>query len=269
MSHQLRILLNIPIFLRSAAIMQVIQNANFWHCVCENNAHSIRTNYQRIQPDCVLLCVNQLNDDMKETLCHIHKEIGNRLFLLYAQCTSISQFVAMALPEAQQLPCDARLLLDRIIGVSATHLPFSHDYAFGRSAAVALSNATTHILTEFHINPQMQGYYFLRSALQYIFCSSIQKPNMNRDIYPKLSAHYCSSPQRVEHSMRTALHHAYSLHNATDDTVYGKSPAKNRQAPSNREFLLNAHALLRQTLQEQGILEGMLLLLAPQTEDCR
>lgn len=93
-------------------------------------------------------------------------------------------------------------------------------------------NTLTRILG---INLKTKGFYYASAAINEAKKISGLDLKVTKDIYPVVAIHYGTTPEAVEHAIRTAIKIAWTNNKSNLEKIAG---FKMKYCPSNKEFII-------------------------------
>lgn len=132
-------------------------------------------------------------------------------------------------------PCTPALVAERALLISG-HQP-------GVGITIALRSAPSprtiaELLRRTGVPAHLQGYRFLKDAVQYILSSEKDSCGMTKELYPHIARVHGTQPNRVERSIRHAIEVAWSRADINDlQRLFGATVHHVRGKPTNSEFV--------------------------------
>ncbi|MFZ5823639.1 MAG: sporulation transcription factor Spo0A [Bacillota bacterium] len=132
-------------------------------------------------------------------------------------------------------PCTPALVAERALLISG-HQPGSGIHTAPRSAPSPRTIAE--LLRRTGVPAHLQGYRFLKDAVQYILGSEKDSYGMTKELYPHIARIHGTQPNRVERSIRHAIEVAWSRADINDlQRLFGATVHHVRGKPTNSEFV--------------------------------
>lgn len=132
-------------------------------------------------------------------------------------------------------PCTPDLVAERALLISG-HQPFTGLIGGARSAPSPRTIAE--LLRRTGVPAHLQGYRFLKDAVQYILSSDKDSCGMTKELYPHIARVHGTQPNRVERSIRHAIEVAWSRADIHDlQRLFGATVHHVRGKPTNSEFV--------------------------------
>lgn len=132
-------------------------------------------------------------------------------------------------------PCTPELVAERALLISGHHP--------GGALANGLRSAPSprtiaELLRRTGVPAHLQGYRFLKDAVQYIVNSDKECCGMTKELYPHIARVHGTQPNRVERSIRHAIEVAWSRADINDlQRLFGATVHHVRGKPTNSEFV--------------------------------
>jgi len=131
-------------------------------------------------------------------------------------------------------PCQAELVAERALLVSGRQVV---------SIQTAINTAPSprtiaELLRRTGVPAHLQGYRFLKDAVQYILGNQKESCGMTKELYPHIARIHGTQPNRVERSIRHAIEVAWSRADIHDlQRIFGSTVHHVRGKPTNSEFV--------------------------------
>lgn len=132
-------------------------------------------------------------------------------------------------------PCTPALVAERALLISG------HQHGVG--ITITLRSAPSprtiaELLRRTGVPAHLQGYRFLKDAVQYILSSDKESCGMTKELYPHIARIHGTQPNRVERSIRHAIEVAWSRADISDlQRLFGATVHHVRGKPTNSEFV--------------------------------
>lgn len=132
-------------------------------------------------------------------------------------------------------PCSPELVAERGLLISGRHIA-----AMGLSGLRSAPSPRTiaELLKRTGVPAHLQGYRFLKDAVQYILSTEKEGFGMTKELYPHIARIHDTQPNRVERSIRHAIEVAWSRADIHDlQRLFGATVHHVRGKPTNSEFV--------------------------------
>ncbi|WP_374711714.1 sporulation transcription factor Spo0A [Symbiobacterium terraclitae] len=132
-------------------------------------------------------------------------------------------------------PCPPELVAERALLVSGHPASLQ-----GGSAGRATPSPRTiaELLRRSGVPAHLQGYRFLKDAVQYVLSSNKSTCGMTKELYPHIARLHGTQPNRVERSIRHAIEVAWGRADINDlQRLFGATVHHVRGKPTNSEFV--------------------------------
>ena len=132
-------------------------------------------------------------------------------------------------------PCTPALVAERALLISG------HQQGVGIQTAPRSApspRTIAELLRRTGVPAHLQGYRFLKDAVQYILGSEKDSYGMTKELYPHIARIHGTQPNRVERSIRHAIEVAWSRADINDlQRLFGATVHHVRGKPTNSEFV--------------------------------
>lgn len=144
-------------------------------------------------------------------------------------------------------PVTPRVVVERAALIMGRQAPlFEH---LGDRVAVPNPRTVTDLLRLTGVPAHLQGYRYLRDAVQYVLDSGGILCGMTKELYPAIARKHSTEPARVERSIRHAIEVAWNRADLTElHRLFGATINHSRGKPTNSEFV----AMLADHLRSQA-----------------
>lgn len=132
-------------------------------------------------------------------------------------------------------PCQPDLVAERSLLVCG-HPSASNTSSAGRT--VPSSRTIAELLRRSGVPAHLQGYRFLKDAVQYVLSLNKSTCGMTKELYPHIARLHNTQPNRVERSIRHAIEVAWGRADINDlQRLFGATVHHVRGKPTNAEFV--------------------------------
>lgn len=101
-----------------------------------------------------------------------------------------------------------------------------------------LDRRISEVLHQLAVAPHLKGYRFLKEAIAFVVNGKGMVESITYRIYPMIAEQFCTTPTRVERSIRSAIESAWDRCRVdTIEKMFGYSFDENKGKPSNSEFI--------------------------------
>ncbi|MFZ5815642.1 MAG: sporulation transcription factor Spo0A [Bacillota bacterium] len=131
-------------------------------------------------------------------------------------------------------PCPPELVAERAQLILGYH-PIA---AIGGLRSAPTPRTVAELLRRTGVPAHLQGYRYLKDAIQYILTSEKETCGMTKELYPHIARIHGTEPNRVERSIRHAIEVAWSRADINDlQRLFGSTVHHVRGKPTNSEFV--------------------------------
>lgn len=95
-------------------------------------------------------------------------------------------------------------------------------------------NTIYHLIRKMGVTSKYKGYYFVADAVKLSMEDSGHPLRITKDVYPSLARKYKSTPNNVEHNIRTVVNVCWSANKDQMDQIAGYPLS---YKPTNSEFV--------------------------------
>lgn len=158
--------------------------------------------------------------------------------LLLLSCASdllVQHYYANGASYCLLRPCQPDLVAERALLVCG-HPSASQAPSAGR--AVPSPRTIAELLRRSGVPAHLQGYRFLKDAVQYVLSINKSTCGMTKELYPHIARLHGTQPNRVERSIRHAIEVAWGRADINDlQRLFGATVHHVRGKPTNAEFV--------------------------------
>lgn len=130
-------------------------------------------------------------------------------------------------------PASPELVAERALLVAGRH-PFPN----ANPSAVRPSRTVAELLRRTGVPAHLQGYRYLKDAVQYVLDNGGDLCGMTKELYPAIARKHSTVPARVERSIRHAIEVAWNRADLTElQRLFGSTINLSRGKPTNSEFV--------------------------------
>lgn len=132
-------------------------------------------------------------------------------------------------------PASPELVAERALLVAGRH-PFPN--ANTNTSTVRPSRTVAELLRRTGVPAHLQGYRYLKDAVQYVLDNGGDLCAMTKELYPAIARKHSTVPARVERSIRHAIEVAWNRADLTElQRIFGSTINLSRGKPTNSEFV--------------------------------
>ncbi len=189
-----------------------------------------------LRPDLLVLDDVLPNLDGLGVLAHLDEERRPAVLVLMscAKDQLVQYYYDMGADYCLLRPFAAELVVERALLVSGRPISGSSS---GLQAAPS-PRTIAELLRRTGVPAHLQGYRFLKDAVQYILGSQKESCGMTKELYPHIARMHGTQPNRVERSIRHAIEVAWSRADLQDlQRIFGSTVHHVRGKPTNSEFV--------------------------------
>lgn len=190
-----------------------------------------------LRPDLLILDDVLPHLDGLGVLAHL-AEIGKPDVLLLMSCASdhlVQLYYESGANYCLLRPCSPELVVERallVAGRPPSAVPHSPIRTTPSPRTVA------ELLRRTGVPAHLQGYRYLKDAVQYIVNRGTESCGMTKELYPAIARMHQTQPARVERSIRHAIEVAWSRADMNDlQRLFGSTVHHTRGKPTNSEFV--------------------------------
>jgi len=190
-----------------------------------------------LRPDLIILDDVLPHLDGLGVLSQIDKENGPHVILLLS-CASdrlVQHYYEAGATYCLLRPCAPELIVERSL------LICGHPSTVQALAGLRGSpspRTIAELLRRSGVPAHLQGYRFLKDAVQYILSSNKDSCGMTKELYPHIARIHGTQPNRVERSIRHAIEVAWARADINDlQRLFGSTVHHVRGKPTNSEFV--------------------------------
>jgi len=130
-------------------------------------------------------------------------------------------------------PASPELVAERALLVAGRH-PFPSN----NTNSVRPSRTVAELLRRTGVPAHLQGYRYLKDAVQYVLDNGGDLCGMTKELYPAIARKHSTVPARVERSIRHAIEVAWNRADLTElQRLFGSTINLSRGKPTNSEFV--------------------------------
>lgn len=170
-------------------------------------------------------------------LTHLAQELAPTVLVLLS-CASdrmVQHYYDHGASYCLLRPCAPELVAERALLISG-HAPRAN--LVGGLRAAPSPRTIAELLRRTGVPAHLQGYRFLKDAVQYILNSEREACGMTKELYPYVARVHGTQPNRVERSIRHAIEVAWSRADINDlQRLFGATIHHVRGKPTNSEFV--------------------------------
>lgn len=132
-------------------------------------------------------------------------------------------------------PASPALIADRVALLLNQERPGLHG-EYGRPFASV--RTVSELLRRTGVPAHLQGYRYLKDAVQYVLSNEGHLCGMTKELYPAVARMHSTEPSRVERSIRHAIEVAWSRADIHElQRLFGSTVNQHRGKPTNSEFV--------------------------------
>lgn len=132
-------------------------------------------------------------------------------------------------------PCTPELVAERALLISGHPLANANQVGFRSPPS---PRTIAELLKRTGVPAHLQGYRFLKEAVQYLLGNEKESFGMTKELYPHIARIHGTQPNRVERSIRHAIEVAWSRADIHDlQRLFGATVHHVRGKPTNSEFV--------------------------------
>jgi len=125
-------------------------------------------------------------------------------------------------------PCSAEACAERIEDIAQQLVATAAPKADPRTAV-------SNVLLQLGFSPKLKGYGYLREGIL-LFAQDVSQP-VTKELYPAISAKFCSSGEGVERAIRSAIQSAWEGGSEHWGRLFPQADAETVHCPTNSEFI--------------------------------
>lgn len=190
-----------------------------------------------LRPDLLILDDVLPHLDGLGVLNHLDKEHRPKVVVLMSWTSDdlVQHYYEYGATYCLLRPCTPDLVAERALLVSG--------HTLANSSLTGLRSAPSprtiaELLKRTGVPAHLQGYRFLKDAVQYILNSEKEAFGMTKELYPHIARVHGTQPNRVERSIRHAIEVAWSRADMQDlHRLFGATVNHVRGKPTNSEFV--------------------------------
>ena len=230
-----------------ANISEALQNGGYQVVGSAGDGNTAMELLIELHPGLIILDLMLPKLDGISVLKSLPAEMRPRILLLSAFTT---EFIASTAAEigADYLmlkPCTAQAVAMRVSEILTAARKDNHPKVEELSSETAI----TDIMHEIGVPSHIKGFQYLREAIILAVKDNDVINAMTKELYPQVASTFCTTPTRVERSIRHAIEVAWERGDLdTLQRFFGYSVSNTRGKPTNSEFIaLIADRLLLQS----------------------
>ena len=230
-----------------ANISEALQNGGYQVVGSAGDGNTAMELLIELHPGLIILDLMLPKLDGISVLKSLPAEMRPRILLLSAFAT---EFIASTAAEigADYLmlkPCTAQAVAMRVSEILTAARKDNHSKVEELSSETAI----TDIMHEIGVPSHIKGFQYLREAIILAVKDNDVINAMTKELYPQVASTFCTTPMRVERSIRHAIEVAWERGDLdTLQRFFGYSVSNTRGKPTNSEFIaLIADRLLLQS----------------------
>lgn len=150
---------------------------------------------------------------------------------------AVSQAMSLGAEYFLQKPCEASVLLERVVSVSGGYAQAAvMEALLGRSES--REQQVTAILHEIGVPAHIKGYHYLRSGIMLVMEDMDRINAVTKVLYPAIAKQYGTTASRVERAIRHAIEVAWDRGDLETLQKYFSYTISNLKGkPTNSEFI--------------------------------
>lgn len=148
-------------------------------------------------------------------------------------------------------PIDYDVIFNRIFDIVKTY----EGEEVVAAPEIDYSRTIADILIDLGVSPNLKGYRYLIDAVNAVAKDINQVKGITVNLYPCLARQYDTKPQNIERNIRHAIEAAWNKGRLNSiDPVFGNTVSKNKDKPTNSEFIARVadYAIFTQQKEEQS-----------------
>ncbi|HEY8347979.1 MAG TPA: sporulation transcription factor Spo0A [Symbiobacteriaceae bacterium] len=132
-------------------------------------------------------------------------------------------------------PTSPELVAERALMVAGRQTPAPKAESSGESSP---SRSVAELLRRTGVPAHLQGYRYLKDAVQYVLDNGGDLCGMTKELYPAIARKHSTVPARVERSIRHAIEVAWNRADLNElQRLFGSTINVSRGKPTNSEFV--------------------------------